>query len=91
VSRWYMNDEEKRGYEAQQEHSFHSEYDGNYEYRQGWIEGEREDRRECERKEELRQEEEYAEQMEERRQHEARMTVCEEEQQEVACQEEAKP
>lgn len=76
-----MNDEEKRGYEAQQEHSYRSEYDGDYEYRQGWAEGEREDRRECERKEERRQEEEYAEQLEERRCHEARMIACEEEQQ----------
>ena len=79
MSRWYRSDEENRGYEAQQAHDHRSEWDGNHEYRQGWIDGERDDRREREQREEQRQQEEARERAEERRRHEEYMRSQEDE------------
>jgi hypothetical protein len=66
----YRNDEEQRGYDARKsQDSFHSRYDGGYDFEHGWDEREREERRERDRREEQRQEEEARERHEERMAH----------------------
>lgn len=71
MSRWYMNDEQQRGYDDRRDEGRCARYpySEDYDYRRGWEEREREERREREREEERRHEEE----MEERRAYERSM------------------
>jgi hypothetical protein len=63
MSGWYRNDEEQRGYDARQGDRFSNRYESGFDFEQGWIERDREERRAQERRDEQRQ-------MEEQREHE---------------------
>jgi len=78
MSRWYMTDEERRGYEAYKQPG-HDRYEGGYDYEKGWDTHAQEERREQERRDEERQQLEAEERRQERMAHERSMMQREEE------------
>ena len=73
MSSWYRSDEQQRGYDAHKEHvSYKSEYDGGYEYHQGWKQSEDDERAERRRQEEREQEEAAEQYRQEQQAREAR-------------------
>lgn len=77
MSRYYRSDDEQKGYDARTEDRFSSRYDGGYDFEQGWLERDREERRVQER----REEEAQMLTMEERQAYEDSMRRHQEEQQ----------
>lgn len=69
MSRWYMTDEEKRGYDAYNQPG-RDRYEGGYDYEKGWDQHAREERIAHEIREEDRLQREQAERDEERREYE---------------------
>lgn len=75
MSRWGMHGDERRGYEDHEKADRWTSYpySETYEYRQGWDEQARDERRERDRQQEERAQQEAQERAEEQRQHEARL------------------
>lgn len=73
MSRFYRTDEEQRGYDDRKESDRWASYpyERGQDYREGWDDAARDERRAQERREEERLEREAEERAEERRQHEA--------------------
>lgn len=73
MSRWYRTGEEQQGYDDRKEADRWASYpyERSHDYREGWDDAARDERRAQERREEERAEQEAAERAEERRQHEA--------------------